>query len=321
MRDLDVARPEVRIEPGETRFPPVALARRAGPLQKETAGLRLLRRRSTVAFATISLCGPEGPRQHRTSSMSRDGPSEVGNSAWEPTSWTTIIQARSGASDTERERALARIAERYQRPIRAEIQRRWQCSLDEAEDLRQTFFVEILQRDFLGSVGPEKGRFRAFVKACISNFLKDRLKERMALKRGAGRKPLSLDQVDDEGHALPDPADPSIGPDIAFDVAWAHQVIEVVKGRTRIHWASVGKASLFDALHNHLGGAGGDEPYASVGQRFGMSEGAVKAEAHRLRQCWRQFLEQEVQGTVGPGEDWREELRYLVQLLARTGGG
>lgn len=275
---------------------------------------------SVARSSPISLCSPERRRQHSISNMSVEGLREEGNGAWEPTSWTTIIQARSGASDSERQRALSRIAERYQNPIRGEIERRWRCSSEEAEDLKQAFFLDILQRDFLGSVDPQKGRFRAFVKACISNFLKDRLKERATLKRGAGRKPLSLDQLDDEGHGLPEPSDPAIGPDMAFDVSWAHQLIEVVKLRTRIHWASLGKATMFDALYPHLAGGSGGEPYGAIARRFGTTEGAVKAEAHRLRQSWRRFLEQEVQGTVGPEEDWREELRYLIRLLARIFG-
>jgi len=57
---------------------------------------------------------------------------------------------------------------------------------EEARDLTQGFFAEFLDKDFLSSVDPDKGRFRSFLLASLRHFLSHERDRERALKRGGG---------------------------------------------------------------------------------------------------------------------------------------
>jgi RNA polymerase sigma-70 factor (ECF subfamily) len=55
--------------------------------------------------------------------------------------------------------------------------------------------------------------------------------------------------------------------------------------------------------------------YATTAARLGMSEGAVKVAAYRLRQRYRELLREEIAQTVANPEEIEEEIRYLFTCL------
>ena len=233
-----------------------------------------------------------------------------------PTLWSTILRAKEGTEES-RLSALGTLVERYRRPIQSEI--RWQrgCTEDEARELAAEFIANFLRRDFLKHVSPDQGRFRTFVKRCIRNFLRDIHTEESAKKRGGGEVPLSLDVSDDDGSRLIDPADAPASPESAMDREWALAVLRVAMDRLQNDCVAAGRGTLFEALRPTLSGSEETTPLAAVGTRLGMSEGAVKVASHRLRQRLGELIEEEVRQTIGEQDDWREELRYLVELLGR----
>jgi hypothetical protein len=55
--------------------------------------------------------------------------------------------------------------------------------------------------------------------------------------------------------------------------------------------------------------------YAVVAAQLGMKEGAVRTATSRLRQRFRELLEEEIRAAAGAHSDWREELRYFLEVL------
>jgi RNA polymerase sigma-70 factor (ECF subfamily) len=51
--------------------------------------------------------------------------------------------------------------------------------------------------------------------------------------------------------------------------------------------------------------------------RLGLSGGAVKVAIHRLRKRFRDTVKAEIAGTVDEPSQAREELRYLIEVLAQ----
>src|SRR5437870_5046959 len=125
-------------------------------------------------------------------------------SFYDLTGWSTVVQAQSDDSQVRRT-ARERLLHRYRRPIILEFQSRANCSHLEAEELAHQFLHDCLQRDFLMAVDPARGRFRAFIKACITNFLNDHRDKENAEKRGGGKKPESLDETGEDGERRLDP--------------------------------------------------------------------------------------------------------------------
>ena len=107
------------------------------------------------------------------------------------TQWSQVLAARDG-SDTEARAALESLCQTYWQPLYAYI-RHQGYGPTRRSDLTQGFFAEFLDKDFLSSVDPEKGRFRSFLLASLRHFLSHERDRERALKRGGGTATLSLD--------------------------------------------------------------------------------------------------------------------------------
>ena len=82
-----------------------------------------------------------------------------------------------------------------------------------------------------------------------------------------------------------------------FEKQWALSILERVLSRLHDELLAEGKAALFEALKDTLTGAG-SRRLRGPRRRLGMSEGAVKVAAHRLRRRYRALLRAEIAQTV-----------------------
>ena len=139
--------------------------------------------------------------------------------------------------------------------------------------------------------------------------------EPMAQKRGGGQTFVPLDVGDAETRLGVNPAHAE-SPDKLFERRWALTLIELVLARLRAEYDASGKLELFEALKGGLTGDRTDLPYAELGTKLGVSEGAVKVSVHRLRQRYRKLLRAEVAHTVACEQDVEDELRHLFHALA-----
>jgi len=100
--------------------------------------------------------------------------------AFPSTRWTAILSARDSEDPAYRQN-LEYLINHYWKPVYRYARVGWSKSNEDAKDLTQEFFLSLLARESLKDVGPEKGRFRSFLKAALKNFL-------MQDKRDAGRQ-------------------------------------------------------------------------------------------------------------------------------------
>jgi len=229
------------------------------------------------------------------------------------TRWTVVSTA--GRNDTPHARdALAQLCRTYWYPLYAYIRRKGHAPPD-AEDLTQTFFARLLEEHFVALADREKGRFRSFLLTRLNHFLADEWDRLKAQKRGDGQRPIPLEGGTAETRYRIEPADLR-SPDKLFEYRWAVTLLEHVFERLRHEYEDEGKAVLFDEVKGCLTQERAAVPYAEVGARLGMSEGALRVAAHRLRQRYRDVLRAEVADTVSEPEDVEEELRHLFRVLA-----
>lgn len=233
------------------------------------------------------------------------------------TAWTTVITARSG-SDEARLAALERLFTRYRRPICLEFQARKRCSPEDAEESAQQFIHDCLRRDFLRTVDPAKGRFRTFIQACVRNFLRDEHDKNLTEKRGGGAATLSLDETDPDGKRLHDPHAPVASLELTLDRHWAHQLVALTLERLEAECAAARRRAVFTTLQPFLQNDPPDGACPKAAAQLGLSEGAVRTAIWRLRQRFRELLEDEIRATTGAEADWREELRYFLDVLANS---
>jgi DNA-directed RNA polymerase specialized sigma24 family protein len=109
------------------------------------------------------------------------------------THWRVVLAARE--HDTPRAAlALEELCRAYWYPLYAHVRRRGHDH-HTAQDLTQEFFTRLLQKDWLQSVAPEKGRFRTFLLAAMDHLLANEWRQAQAEKRGGGKRVFSLEEL------------------------------------------------------------------------------------------------------------------------------
>ena len=131
------------------------------------------------------------------------------------------------------------------------------------------------------------------------------------MKRGAGRLALDFESV--EARGLPQVSDTRT-PDRLYERQWALATLSAALERLRGEYEESPRADLFEALRGTLAG---EEPasYAELAARLGMTEGALKTAAHRLRKRYRSALKAQVAETLSDDADPEVELRELLAAL------
>jgi DNA-directed RNA polymerase specialized sigma24 family protein len=227
------------------------------------------------------------------------------------TSWTLIVNARQEPrSDVSRD-AFAGLCGRYWYPIYAFIRRKG-VDAEEARDCTQEFFAVLLEKDYLSDVERSRGKFRSFLLAAVSHFLSNQFDTARALKRGGGRKILSLEMENAEGVYRKEPAH-SLTPEALFEYRWATSVLD----RALKHLREDFGANDFDVLKPFLLGKAerGESPVAA--ERLRLSEGAFKVAVHRLRKRYREVVKAEIAETVADPAEIEGEVRYLIEVLGK----
>jgi RNA polymerase sigma factor (sigma-70 family) len=109
-----------------------------------------------------------------------------------PTRWSVLEAARSN-NPAQRERALDTLFAAYWKPVYKYIRLRWNQQPEDAQDLTQGFFVELLERNLLLRYDPAKSRFRSYLRLCVDSFVINETKAAHRQKRGGNAQHLALD--------------------------------------------------------------------------------------------------------------------------------
>lgn len=238
----------------------------------------------------------------------------AGAAVFQTTHWTVVLQAaRPGTARTQD--AFARIYLDYWYPLYAYVRRRGYLPPD-AEDITQDFFLHLLEKNALERLERAGGRFRSFLLRSLDNFLANEWDRRRTQKRGAGQKLLPLDIADGEAKYAQAPTDADT-PETLFEKQWVLTLLVNVLNDLEAECDAAGKGKLFADLRQHLQGDRQGLPFAEVAARQGMTEGAIKVAAHRLRQRYGEMLRAEIARTVGSPGEVDEELRHLLAVSAR----
>ncbi len=229
------------------------------------------------------------------------------------THWSVVLAAGSSDSNHARD-ALETLCRTYWHPIYAFVRRQGHSPPD-AQDLTQEFFARLLEKNYLGGVDRAKGRFRSFLLTCLKHFLANEWDKAGAQKRGAHPVLVPINVQSAESSCGLEPAE-SMTAERIFERRWALTLLEQVLARLREEYTRDGKARTFEQLKSTLSGERRSVPYAEIGARLGMSEGAVKVAVHRLRQRYRELLREEIAHTVSRPDQVEDEIRALFAALA-----
>jgi RNA polymerase sigma factor (sigma-70 family) len=219
------------------------------------------------------------------------------------------VLAAGRKNSPEASRALETLCETYWFPLYAYVRRRGR-NKEDAEDLTQTFFARLLEKNFFANLDGEKGKFRAFLLASLKHFLANEWDRSQAQKRGGGEIHLSLDwQTADTKFQVADEKNSS--PEKNFDREWALALLAKVIERLQKECEADGKLKLFEQLKIFLMAGNGQSAQGEMAKILGMEEVAVRVAIHRLRKRYRVLLREEISQTLMDESQVDEEMRAL----------
>jgi RNA polymerase sigma factor (sigma-70 family) len=185
----------------------------------------------------------------------------------------------------------------------------------DAEDATQGFFARLLEKDYLQAVQRERGPFRAFLQMAFKRFLAKEHDKAHALQRGGHATHLSLDFATAETACAGDAL--QLAADEVFERRWALTVLESVMRALREEFRTVGKERDFEILKSVLNAPKEGVGYGELAAALGLSDGAARVAAHRMRKRFRELFRDEVAQTVAKREEVESEMRHLISVLAR----
>lgn len=239
-----------------------------------------------------------------------DAPPAQRRDGWFPaTRWSLVLTAQDDGPEAGR--AMESLCRLYWKPIYTFVRAHGFAPPD-AEDLTQDFFARLLQSNLLHGTAPEKGKLRTFLAVTLRNFLSNARERASAQKRGGHAVHVGTDISESEALLL---AAPDATPDKLFDRQWALTLLGRVLDRLGAEYRRAGKGDLFDALRETLLLEGPVAKSQDMAARLGISDGAVRVAAHRLRQRYRDLLVEETAQTLGTATSVEEELRALLEMV------
>lgn len=229
------------------------------------------------------------------------------------TRWSVVLKARDG---DERDAAVAMetLCGTYWRALYA-YARRHGLSPHDSEDATQAFFACLLEKEYLQVVQQERGPFRAFLQMAFKRFLSKERDREGALRRGGGAVHLDFDFLEAETACAND--SPQLAADEVFESRWAMTALAAAMAALREEFRAMRKEGEFDVLKVVLSAPKDGNSYAGIATMLGISDGAARVAAHRLRKRFRELFRAEVAQTVASHENVNEEVRHLVSVLAR----
>ncbi len=233
------------------------------------------------------------------------------------TRWSLVLAAGKPEASADRS-ALQELCTAYWVPVYLYVRHRV-ADVHEAQDLTQAFFGHLLEQEKIAAADPQRGRFRSFLLTACRHFLINEWQKLRSAKRGGGEPLLSLDFDSGESRFSIVAVDDET-PELLFERQWAITLLERVLERLCNEFEHQGKRSQFDVLKGFLTGQRTAGGYAEAAAQLGMSEGAVKVAAHRLRSKYRELLRAEIAQTVAGPDEVEDEIRRLFVVLGGEKG-
>jgi RNA polymerase sigma factor (sigma-70 family) len=237
-----------------------------------------------------------------------------------PTHWSMILAAGRSQGDPEVARAaLAELCQTYWAPLYSFVRSRG-YTLEDAEDLTQSFFAYLIEHKIYARADRQKGKFRSFLLASLKNFLGHAYDHEQTLKRGGSLDFLPLDDARAEAaeSLFQTRHEEALGDDVVFERSWADALVAAGLERLSAVYRSEGKENLFEELKIYLAGSADPLPsYEELGARLGLVASTLRSHVTRLRARYRDALRSEVRRTVESEAEVDSELHELLRVLTR----
>lgn len=199
----------------------------------------------------------------------------------------------------------------YWRPIYL-YARRTGRSQEDAEDLTQSFFASLIERETFAGADAQRGKLRTLLLTAFQRFAVSQWRRENRTKRGGGVLFTGIEELEHSPALAGDDA-----PDTAYDRAWAASIAGEIDTELAQDYDLRGRGDLYRRLRPMLAwNSTPDGTADAIAVECGLTSGAVRVALKRLRDLWRRRIEQAVAATVSPEGDAAEEVRWFFRVWA-----
>lgn len=239
-----------------------------------------------------------------------------------PTRWSVVDAARS-ANPAEQARALDTLLSSYWKPIYKYIRLRWSQQLENAQDLTQGFFAELLERKLLLKYDPAKSRLRTYLRLCADSFIMNEQKAATRQKRGGHAPHLALDfqAAEDELHGLSIDAASIPSPESLeqfFEKEWIRSLFALAVEDLR-KLCEQRKRELTFRLFDDYDLVGDPEiSYEKLSQRYALPVTDITNSLAWARREFRRIALERLRAICGSEDEFHREARAIFGWPARS---
>jgi DNA-directed RNA polymerase specialized sigma24 family protein len=238
-----------------------------------------------------------------------------------PTRWSVIDAARSHDA-REQARALETLCAAYWGPVYKYVRVRWNRPAEDAQDLTQGFFAELLERDLLAKYDPGKSRLRTYLRVCVDSFVINQEKAAHRKKRGGKTIHVSLDFDTAEDELRGCTMDPAaiLSPesmDEFFEKEWIRSLFALTIEDLRKRCEASGRQTTFDLFSEY--DIDGDEnvSYDLLAQKHAIAVTDVTNALSWARREFRRIAVERLRQICGSDEEFQGESRAVFGRSAK----
>jgi RNA polymerase sigma factor (sigma-70 family) len=224
-----------------------------------------------------------------------------------PSTRPSVIASATDPDPRVRRDAFQAIITAYWKPVYKYVRLQWHKGSEDAKDLTQAFFADLLTDSTLVRFDSTRASFRTYVRMCVDGFVSNDNQTAARLKRGGGHDlvPIDVDAIEREL-----PADRGVSMDEFFHREWQREMFTLgVQDLGRLA-RDTGKDVAFRVFEAH--DLVDDPPsYAELAHRFGLSESTVTNHLAWARRELRRFVIARVEQLAADGREFAQDVQSL----------
>jgi len=231
------------------------------------------------------------------------------------TRWS-VIDAVKSRDPAEQMRALDTLCSAYWKPVYKYVRLRWNRPPEDAQDLTQGFFAELLERDLLAKYDPAKSKLRTYVRLCADSFVINLQKAASRQKRGGNAPHIALDFQAAEDELAGITIDPASIPspdslEEFFEKEWVRSLFALAVEDLRKLCVERDRDRAFQLFENYDLSDDPDISYDQLAAAFSIPVTDVTNALSWARREFRRFALERLREICGTDEEFHREARSV----------
>ncbi len=228
-----------------------------------------------------------------------------------PATRHSALEAARSRDAAQRARGLQVLSSVYWRPVYGYLRLHWRKPHEEASDLTQEFFAQLVDKDLLARFDARRARLRTYLRACVDGVVANEARAASRLKRGGGAVPISFD-FEEARAEIERQGGTAESPEALFEKEWARGLFATALARLKAECERTGKSQQFALLAEY--DLGPDRPnYAELAGRFGIAITDVTNRLAWARRELRRTVLEVLRELTGTDAEFRQEAQALLR--------